>query len=67
MKQFIKVKDMSDKDLYINGFEIKTFKNDSEDECSIITFKDGSVICVKTKAEEILSLLEETLIHIHRF
>lgn len=67
MKQFIKVKDMSDKDLYINGFEIRTFKNDSEDECSIITFKDGSVICVKTKAEEMLSLLEETLIHIHRF
>lgn len=67
MKQFIKLKDMSDKDIYINGFEIKTFKNNSENECSIITFKDESVICVKTKAEEILSLLEECLIHIHRF
>lgn len=67
MKQFIKVKDMDNRDLYINGFEIRSFKNDSEDECSIITFKDGSVMCVKTKAEEMLSLLEETLIHIHRF
>lgn len=67
MKQFIKVKDMDNRDLYINGFEIRSFKNDSEDECSIITFKDGTVMCVKTKAEEMLSHLEETLIHIHRF
>lgn len=62
MKQFIKVKDTLDDDLYINGFEIKTFKKVSDDSCSIITFKDGSVICVKTKAEEILSLLEKCYI-----
>jgi hypothetical protein len=59
MREFIKVKTVLDEDLYINGFEIKTFKKCLTDSGSIITFKDESVIYVKTKPEEILSLLEK--------
>ena len=59
MKEYIKVKSILDEDIYINGFEIKTFKKCSSDSGSIITFKDESVIYVKTKPEKILSLLEK--------